>query len=165
MATFAEAPGDIDALTEQIESHHIVTEADRRFGGQFIRSRIADRTAQGVDVDGQPFAPYSAGYAKRKAKAEGRVDQVDLYGFLHHPHMMNLILTRPTEAGFEVGFWGEEAVRAEALNEGLGHQVERRFFAASEQDVAEVRDAIGTRIAARMQRATSLSNLGAALGE
>jgi hypothetical protein len=163
MATIQEAPGDLDALAQEIEAGRIVTEADRRSGGEFIRSRILDRTGRGVDANGEAFAPYSAGYAKRKEKARGRTDQVDLYGIDQHPHMLNAMLSRATPEGFAVGFWGEEAARAEWNNEGAGRVPERRFFAASEQDVSDVHEAIGTRITARLGRATSLSNLSAAV--
>jgi hypothetical protein len=163
MATIQQAPGDLDALADQIESHRIITDADRRFGADFIRSRILDRTGRGIDVSGQAFAPYSRAYAKRKDKAGGRIDQVDLYGVEHHPHMLNTMLGRVTPEGFAVGFWGEEAVRAEALNEGLGHLPERRFFAASEEDLADVHQGIGTRITARMSG--GLTNLANAVEE
>lgn len=190
MATLAQAPGDLDALADEIESGRIVTEADRRFGGEFIRSRISDRTGQGVDVHGQQFAPYSAAYAKKKHKAGGRVDQVDLYGTAHHPHMMNALLSRVTPEGFSVGFWGEEAVRAQAINEGAtlrtghgsgkhqqhsGFQFDlfrasgtlpaRRFLDVNEEDLADVHEAVGRRIEVRLQRSTSLSNLITAVEE
>ena len=164
MGTIAEAPGDLDALAEAIDSGRIVTEADRLYGAQFIRSRILDRTARGVDAEGQSFAPYSKAYAKRKDKAGGRTDQVDLYGLEQHPHMLNAMLGRSTAAGFEVGFYGEEATRAEAINEGLGHQPVRGFFRTTEEDLAQVKQELSTRISARMSRA-SLGNLAQALEE
>lgn len=165
MATIAQAPGDLDALADELESGRIVTDADRMFGGQFIRSRIADRTARGVDANGQRFAEYTPGYAKRKAKAGGRVDQVDLYGTEHHPHMMNAMLARVNADGFEVGFYGEESVRAQAINEGTERMAERRFFEANEQDVDELKVAIGARIEVRLQRSSSLGNLITAVDE
>jgi hypothetical protein len=164
MATVAEAPGELNALADALDSHRIITDADRMYGGQLIRSRILDRTSQGVDAEGQGFAAYSASYAKRKAKAGGRVDQVDLYGFEHHPHMLNAMLARPTEAGFEVGFYGEEAERARWNNEG-GRGPERRFFAATEQDRADVKEAIGRRVTVRLQSVGSLLNLNTAVDE
>lgn len=164
MATFAEAPGELNALADQLESHRIVNDSDRLYGGQFIRSRILERTSQGVDAEGQAFAPYSASYAKRKAKAGGRVDQVDLYGIEHHPHMMQAMLARPTEAGFELGFYGEESDRARWNNEG-GRAPTRRFFAASEQDLNDVQQAIGQRVTVRLQSVGSLLNLSTGVGE
>ena len=46
--------------------------------GQLVRQRILDRTARGVDAQGQPFAPYSAGYAEAKREALGSGGTVDL---------------------------------------------------------------------------------------
>ena len=161
MATIHQAPADFAALADQIE----FTDADLLFGSQFIRSRILDRTAQGVDANGQPFQAYSAGYAKRKEKAGGRVDQVDLYSVEQHPHMLNAMLGRTNSDGFEVGFYGEEAIRAEANDKGLGHLPERGFFRANEEDIADVKEAMGARRNARIERALSLSNLGTAVAE
>ena len=44
--------------------------------GELVRERITRRTLAGQDVEGQPFEPYSDGYAKRKSEALGttRVD-------------------------------------------------------------------------------------------
>ncbi len=163
MATFAEAEADLATLEREIESGRIVTEADRLAGAEFIRSRILDRTGKGVDASGGGFAPYSAGYAKRKAKAGGRTDQVDLYGVEHHPHMLTALLTRTSSRGFEVGFYGEEADRAKWNNEG-GRGPERHFFDANEHDIADVHELIGKRIDVRLKRG-SLSNLGSAIEE
>jgi hypothetical protein len=164
MATFAQAPADLDALAAAINSRSIVTAADRMFGAQFIRSRILDRTAQGVDFEGSAFEGYSASYAKQKRKAGGRTDQVDLYGFLQHPHMLNAMLGRVTEPGFQVGFYNdEEADRARWNNEGMGRLPVRHFFDATEQDRTDVREAIGARITARLTSSTSLSNLASAV--
>jgi hypothetical protein len=165
MATIAQAAGDLDALADALESGRIFNEADRMFGGQFVRSRILDRTARGVDVHGQQFAAYTARYAKRKANAGGRIDQVDLYGIEHHPHMLNAMLARVTASGFEVGFYGDEAVRAEAINEGTDRMVERRFFAPSEQDLIDLHEAMANRASIRMQRSSSLRNLVTAVEE
>lgn len=46
--------------------------------GQLVRQRILDRTARGVDAQGQPFAPYSDGYAEAKREALGSGGTVDL---------------------------------------------------------------------------------------
>jgi hypothetical protein len=51
------------------------------------------------------------------------------------------------------------------LFKATGTVPERRFFAASEQDIADVHEAIGKRIDTRLARATSLSNLSSAVEE
>ncbi len=44
----------------------------------FIVGRILDRTAQGVDVNGQRFAPYSERHKRTRAKRGLSTDTVDL---------------------------------------------------------------------------------------
>ena len=39
--------------------------------GQMARLAIQERTRSGRDADGRAFAPYSAGYARRKARELG----------------------------------------------------------------------------------------------
>lgn len=110
------------------------TVGDALYGGQIIRSRILQRTAQGVDADGSPFAAYSDSYRKRKIGLLGHADTVDLFGPASHTHMLNTMLVKAggQELGqgatasenatpadlFEVGFYSTESVRAKAHNEG-----------------------------------------------
>lgn len=47
------------------------TRADWEAAGRLARELIIRRTQQGRDVQGQTFAPYSEGYAKRKAAELG----------------------------------------------------------------------------------------------
>ena len=54
------------------------TREDMRELGLIARERIVRRTLRGVDADGKPFAPYSAGYAKQKAQALGSAAPVNL---------------------------------------------------------------------------------------
>jgi hypothetical protein len=165
MATFAEAASDLESLESEIESARIVTEADRLAGAEFIRSRILDRTAAGIDAKGNGFQPYSVRYWARKADAGGCTDIVDLYGIEHHPHMLNALLSKVSARGFEVGFYDDEpADRARWNNEGTGRVPARRFFDVNEQDLADVHELIGKRISARLGRA-SLGNLGSAIEE
>lgn len=49
----------------------LVTSDDMRQIGLIARERIVARTLAGVDANGAAFAPYSEGYAKRKAEALG----------------------------------------------------------------------------------------------
>lgn len=58
--------------TIQRPSHLKLTDqALMREVGQMAIRAIQSRTRQGRDADGQPFAPYAPGYAKRKAQATG----------------------------------------------------------------------------------------------
>jgi hypothetical protein len=160
MATFAQAATDFDRIADAID--HGVNAADKLFGGQFIRSRILERTSRGVDAEGSTFTEYSPGYAKQREKHGSRTDQVDLYGFEHHPHMLNAMMVEQTTTGFQVGFWGEEAERARWNNEGTDRAPVRGFFHATAEDVSDVQSAMGQRMEVRLKNA-SLGNLAAAL--
>jgi hypothetical protein len=48
-----------------------ITRNDMYALGIQARERIIRRTQQGLDATNQPFAPYSEGYAKRKAEELG----------------------------------------------------------------------------------------------
>lgn len=56
----------------------LVTREDMAAVGQFVRSRILERTARGVDAEGQAFAPYSERYAAVKRDELGATGAVDL---------------------------------------------------------------------------------------
>ncbi len=160
------------------------TVGDALYGGQIIRSEILQSTAQGLDANGIPFAGYSPDYAKQKLKKLGKNSPVDLFGPDQHVHMLNTILVKaggfevtigdtPQDIGtpsdlFEIGFYGQESIRAKAHNEGASIRTrlgtgkgkrskgkstatipQRNFFAANQarQDLAAF--GIGERMMAR----------------
>ena len=57
---------------------NLVTRDDMVAVAQLVRQRIIERTARGVDASGQPFAPYSDGYAARKREELGTGGRPDL---------------------------------------------------------------------------------------
>lgn len=61
-----------------LTSLDLVTREDMAAVGQFVRGKILERTARGVDASGQAFAPYSAPYAERKRTDLGATGVVDL---------------------------------------------------------------------------------------
>jgi hypothetical protein len=143
------------------------TVADALYAGSIFHYNIRTRTEQGVDYQNQPFIPYSKAYAREKSKRLGHADTVDLFGFQLHPHMLNSIvfsgggIQQPLDGGisiagtdpidhFEIGFYGEEAVRAEAINEGRQPQPIRRFFDVTADDVAQAERGVGELIDARL---------------
>lgn len=193
------------------------TAGDLLLAGQILRSRIVQRTAQGLDADGAPFAPYStkgpfyfypdggagrtheqrAKQAAGRHKKTGKIGQrtrlgikydsyaaakaaqgrgnVDLFGLVQHPHMLNAMVVKAGGAeidqageGFfgggseldafgqstptsqlHIGFYGEEAERAKGHNEGTKHLPRRHFFDASADDLKLMSDAMGQRMLAR----------------
>lgn len=56
----------------------LTTVEDMAAVAQLIRQRILERTARGVDASGQPFQPYSEGYAARKREELGTGGTPDL---------------------------------------------------------------------------------------
>jgi hypothetical protein len=54
-----------------LDDLQLVTADDMREIGLLAREQILRRTLSGVDVNGQPFQPYSKGYAEAKQKALG----------------------------------------------------------------------------------------------
>lgn len=56
----------------------LTTRDDMLAVGDLIRRRIMERTARGVDAQGQPFAPYSDDYRDRKREELGATGGVDL---------------------------------------------------------------------------------------
>ncbi len=54
------------------------TREDMAAVGQLIRQRIVERTARGVDAEGQPFAPYTTAYADAKRDELRSAGGVDL---------------------------------------------------------------------------------------
>lgn len=135
-ATFT-GPGGLDPLAAfaQIRANAAVTAGDGIAAGQALRTNIRDDTANGIDAEGNGFAPYSEAYAKQKSK-RGRNTTVDLFGSKQNSHMLNAILVRAggvESAGddstsnygtapiheIRLGIYSnDEALRAEVHNQG-----------------------------------------------
>jgi len=146
--------------------------SDGLYGGQMVRTFIRDRTAAGVDVDGNPFAEYSKGYAKAKERKGRNSNPVDLFSAQQHDHMLNGILVKSgsQEAvegsfaegnlelikDFRVGIYSEElAQRAIYNNEGTSRGMPvRKAFAVNPGEVSQIEQAIGQRCEIRAQAAT-----------
>ena len=149
------------------------TRGDLLFAGNLMVAAIRDRTFAGMDVDGAPFAPYSAGYAKRKSAGLGH-GRVDLFGAGHNTHMLNALQTVVDgEESFAVGIFANDELEARARvhNEGLTIRTrlgsgkgkakkggkgsftmpERRFLDASGADVEMIENAVGERISGRLR--------------
>ncbi len=124
----------------KIEAATRATTGDLLNAGQILRTRIRERTAQGIDANGAPFAAYSPGYAKRKNAALGS-SVVDLFGYENHPHMLNALVVRVNGQEFsgdgmlsfssdpaellQVGFWDDEAA-TKAFVHNTGAEVPTR---------------------------------------
>ena len=159
------------ASIEALLGNAAPTVGDALFAGHLLRSRIYQRTASGVDAEGNQFASYSPKYEHRKLAFLGSASPVNLFGPANHPHMMNMMMVRcggtllsPDDSPpgdtefplkthlFHLGFYGEEATRAQAHNEGTERLPRRHFFAATPEDVDLMGFAIRERIYSRMAR-------------
>jgi len=129
--------------------------------------RIGIRTPTGIK--------YESYAAAKSAHGSG----VNLYGMEQHPHMLDLITVRAggseisgTTGAFDfgsefeafsgnqpcsnltLGFYGDEALRAEGNNEGTGKGgVKREFFALSAADLTWGEKAIAERLVIRARAA------------
>ena len=63
---------------QDVRNVQLVTREDMSAVGQYVRQRILERTARGVDASGQAFQPYSPGYAETKQAQLGSSGVVDL---------------------------------------------------------------------------------------
>lgn len=147
------------------------TVGDALWAGLYLYAKIRERTGQGIDVQGVPFAPYSEGYRRRKTKELGHADTVDLFGYEHHPHMLNTVMVKagaqqepgggrmpnPSEFAepidlFHVGFYGEEAIRARVHNEGSTKMPQRHYFDANQEERTGMENGMGERALIRVKR-------------
>jgi len=67
----ANAKVTVERSFKALTDLELVTADDMRELGLLARERIVRRTLSGQDADGNPFAPYSAGYAEAKGAALG----------------------------------------------------------------------------------------------
>lgn len=123
-------PGGSDPVKEvqRLVVSAIPTEGDCLYAVQRERTRILKRTGGGVDAEGARFTPYSAAYAKRKAKYRDP-STVDLRG-RNAPHMLQAMLVTAgslRESGesskpgrdMTIGFYDDRAAMlAQVHNEG-----------------------------------------------
>jgi phage gpG-like protein len=124
------------------------TEDDLRYAAERQRDRIVKRTGQGFDLNGAPFKAYTDKYRARKEKSGRDSGIVDLTWSGRMLKSLKVSNVSPGKrASFTLGVYGEEGVRAGAIDGGLGKMPQRKFVGANSDD----RAAIGRDIAARMQ--------------
>jgi len=107
------------------------------YAGQRQITRIRQRTMQGTDVDGSPFAPYSKRYAKYRASRGRNVSPVDLL----FTGIMQTSMT--VEARGEASFAIVEkdpkaAVYGRAHNNGNSRLPRRRWFDTNTVELGEM---------------------------
>jgi hypothetical protein len=153
-ATFTAPNGAAPAEhIRQIQLALVPAESALLYALERQKTRILQRTAAGVDADGNAFTPYSAAYAKRKSKYRDP-STVDLRG-RNAPHMLQDIhseITGPNEIALRI-YSERDAVIARAHNEGDGRMPRRHWFDVDEagQDIAAMEQDIGQAIEANLK--------------
>lgn len=122
---------------KELEASIIPSPEAMLFAGARQITRIRTRTMQGLDVDQQPFTPYSKAYSKLKAKKGREITPVDLTMSGRMFGSMQSTVESPTSFSISVTDV-EAAVYGKAINEGSGTQPERRFFDTSDPELAEM---------------------------
>lgn len=104
--------------------------------GFFLMSRIKERTSAGKDVDGTPFAPYSAKYAFFRQKKGRPIDKVDLF---FSGSMMSSMTMEAEESSVRVFFMPTQD-RSGTSNPAKAFWLnkKRQFFAISEKDQQDI---------------------------
>ena len=108
-------------------------------------TRIRQRTAQGTDVDGQPFAPYSPRYAKQRVAKGRNAAPVDLLMSGRMLTSMQVEIVSPTSFAISVTD-ADAQVYGRAHNDGAGHMPRRRFFDTSKTELDEMARDLGSLI-------------------
>lgn len=118
--------------------------------GLMLISRIQARTSEGVDVNNQPFVPYSPRYALFRGKTGRTTQKVNLF---FTGSMMGSMTETATKNQVTLFFMdtedpsgGSNPKKAYFLNQ------ERRFFALSPDDRAKAMQLIDRHIGRQMRR-------------
>lgn len=131
--------GDPDkALTDLFRN--ILPTADRMQAAAAAQiARIRHRTQQGVDVDGNPFAPYAESTVKQRTRKGLSSSPVDLTVSGAMLGAMETEIRSDTEFAIAVND-ADIAIRGQAINEGTSRMPQRRFFDTSTDELALMRD-------------------------
>jgi len=107
--------------------------------GEFIRFRIQARTAEGKDVKGNLFAPYSPQYRLFREKTGHPVNKVNLF---YTGSMMGSMAVAETSNQARVYFLNTQGPGSKARNPEKAYYLnqKREFFALSAEDIRGIID-------------------------
>jgi hypothetical protein len=86
----------------QLASLELTSRQLMREVGLLARELVVRRTLRGVDMDGNPFRPYSAAYTRQKAEALGSASPVNLQA--SGRMLQGLIVTDVTDDSVTLSF-------------------------------------------------------------
>lgn len=136
--SFTAEPGQLpEEAIKELTASIMPTEEAMLYTAARQITRIRTRTIQGVDVDQQPFVPYSPAYAKQRLRTGRKTVPVDLTKSGRMFASMQGQVESPKSFAIAVTDI-DAAVYGQAINEGSGHQPERRFFDTSDTELAEM---------------------------
>jgi hypothetical protein len=106
--------------------------------GQAIIRRIQDRTLEGIDSEGKPFAGYSKRYVDSKEfRIAGKsASRVDLR--LTHEMMNSLAITESAKGSVTIGFTSTEASKKAEWAEASDNGPSRKFMGISESELSKI---------------------------
>lgn len=104
---------DVDDLLDGLTRLRL-TEEDWERLGQATVARILQRTEEGRDQDGRRFAPYSAAYARRRAKGGRSASVVTL---AYTGRMLGALTSTAIKDGARLTFVTREAARLAELHQ------------------------------------------------
>jgi hypothetical protein len=106
--------------------------------GLFLQSQIKLRTAEGLDVEGRKFKPYSTRHAAKRKSLGLPIDKVDLFFTGSMLSSMNHEAAQSQVRVFFMPttdkFGGSNPAKAFYINEGQG----REFFAISSKEADDI---------------------------
>lgn len=111
---------------------------------------IRKRTREGRDVDGNPFAPYSEGYAKRRGGRELPTDTVDLAFSVRDGMMQDLRYDITGTGNVVVGFGREDKAEIAGYHSVTGageSKIVRNFFGLSDEEEKQLAELAGDDLA------------------
>ena len=131
---------DLRQLADGLRSQELLNKV-----GLAAERIIRKRTRQGLDVHGDPFAPYSKSHAARREKKELPTSTVNLQFSLYD----GMLTTLTSEVGpdlEEVALYFSDEEKGEIAgyhHRGEGHNPERAFFDLSDAELEEIDDLVG----------------------
>lgn len=135
------AQKEIGQIPERVFSYETLTEI-----GLFFTSAIKMRTAEGKDVDGRPFKPYSAKYSVFREKAGYGTDKVDLFftGAMMGAMQSEALVSQKAVRLFFLDTTDKSGARNPVKAAGLNK--DRRFFDVSADEIQQAIEIIKRKV-------------------